>query len=184
MMTADPRQPLVALLHAYLHRYPQEQAEVQRCIDFVRHHPNCCDRQLWQPGHLTGSAWLVNTAGTHVLLTHHRKLDLWIQLGGHADGNPDLRAVALAEAYEESGLPQLEWVTTEVFDVAIHQVPTRGSDPAHEHFDLRFAIRAVGSETYAVGTESHDLAWVPIEHLADYTQEASMLRMARKWHCV
>lgn len=174
------RQPVLNLLAEYLTRHPAETEEVQRFIDFVRMHPGCFDRHPW-PGHVTGSAWLVDRAGTRVLLTHHRKLDLWIQLGGHCDGDPDVRAVALAEAREESGLPRLELVMPQVFDVAIHRVPARGGDPAHEHFDLRFAIRATDSEHYAVSDESHDLAWVPIGALADYTHEASMLRMAAKW---
>jgi len=53
-----------------------------------------------QSGHITASAWVVDRAGTMALLTHHRKLGRWLQLGGHADGDPDVRRVALREAME------------------------------------------------------------------------------------
>src|ERR1017187_5220435 len=75
-------------------------------IRFVEEHADCFSRKQLS-GHLTGSAWIVDAGRTRTLLTHHRKLDKWLQLGGHADGDPDLRAVALREAREESGLTKL-----------------------------------------------------------------------------
>jgi 8-oxo-dGTP pyrophosphatase MutT (NUDIX family) len=174
------RQALLRLLNDYRHRHPDEAWVVRRFRTFVESHPDCFERQL-AVGHVTGSAWLVNRAGTHVLLTHHRKLDRWIQLGGHADGNPDPLAVALEEAREESGLPAVAVVWEDVFDIAIHDIPAIGDEPAHQHYDVRYAVRATDSERYRVGNESHDLAWVEIERLGDYTREKSMLRLARKW---
>ncbi len=174
------RQSLLLLLEDYRIRHPDEFECVERFMRFVETHPACLERSL-SSGHVTASAWLVNQAGTHVLLTHHRKLDLWVQLGGHADGNPDLLAVALEEAREESGLDDLAPVREPIFDVAIHRVPARGAEPAHDHYDIRFALRTSGSEAYTVGRESHDLAWIDIRCLEDLTREGSMLKMARKW---
>ena len=68
-----------------------------------------------------------------------------------------------------------------VFDLDIHEIPARKQDPAHFHFDVRFALQVTGSEQFRVSPESLDLAWVPIAQLSDYTDEESMLRMARKW---
>ncbi len=174
------RRPLLRLLNDYRYRHPDEADVVQRFRTFVESHPDCFERRL-TVGHVTGSAWLVDRAGTHVLLTHHRKLDLWIQLGGHADGNPDPLAVALEEAREESGLGDLEPMGEDVFDLAIHDIPAIGDEPAHQHYDVRFALRVTGSECYTVSRESHDLAWVEIARLGDYTREDSMMRLARKW---
>lgn len=132
-------------------------------------------------GHFTASAWLVNVAGTHLLMTHHRKLDRWLQLGGHADGDRDLAAVALKEAEEESGLDGLV-VEAEIFDLDRHWIPERGEVPGHWHYDARYVVRTTGSEAFVVGDESHDLAWREIVPLRDDPAiDPSIARMARKW---
>lgn len=173
------RKPLIELLEAYAERHPEERATSERFVDFVRRHPRCFERDLWA-GHVTGSAWLLDGTGGRVLLTHHRKLGRWMQLGGHSDGVPDPLEVALQEAREESGLDVVP-VSTHVFDLDIHGIPARRQDPAHWHFDVRFALQVVGSETFRVSDESLDLAWVSIDQLETYTDEESVLRMARKW---
>ena len=132
-------------------------------------------------GHFTGSAWLVSVDGERVLLTHHRKLDRWLQLGGHADGDTDLARVALREAEEESGLRDLVGETS-VFDLDRHRIPARGDEAEHWHYDVRFVVRATRSEEFAVSDESHALAWRDIVAIADDTAaDPSLRRMARKW---
>ena len=174
------RNQLLKLLAAYSQSYPQETACVNRVIEFVKRYETCFQRSL-AVGHITGSAWIVNNAGTHTLLTHHKKLNKWLQPGVHADGESDVLQVAIREADEESGLTQLQVEDAKIFDVDIHQIPARGSEAQHLHYDIRFALRAHGSEKFVVSDESHDLAWVEIAQLADYSSEESMLRMARKW---
>lgn len=133
------------------------------------------------PGHFTGSAWLVSADGERVLLTHHRKLDRWLQLGGHADGDPDLARVALREAEEESGLRDLV-VEPAIFDLDRHLIRARGDEPAHWHYDVRYVVRATGSEDFAVSEESLDLAWWSIPEIArDPQADASLRRMAQRW---
>lgn len=173
------RQRVRELIDEYARRFWNERETVARFRDFLEANVRCFERDCWA-GHITGSAWLVNGAGTHVLLTHHRKLDRWLQLGGHSDGDVDPLAVAMREAREESGL-DVEPVWTRVFDLDVHEIPARGADPAHFHFDVRFALRATDSEVFAVSPESHDLAWVAIADIRAFTSEPSMLRMAAKW---
>ncbi|GIS73179.1 MAG: hypothetical protein CM1200mP10_27560 [Candidatus Neomarinimicrobiota bacterium] len=60
-------------------------------------------------GHFTGSAWIISPDKSYILMTHHKKLGKWIQLGGHADGESDLLKVALREATEESGINNLKF---------------------------------------------------------------------------
>ena len=172
------RQRLLDLIAEYAQRHPQEQEVVDRFVSFVRGHERCFERDCWA-GHITGSAWLVNEAQTHVLLTHHRKLGAWFQLGGHSDGEPNTLLAAQTEAEEESGLP-VRVIDDRVFDLDVHEIPSRKSDPAHFHYDVRFLFQAE-REDFAVSEESLDLAWVEIADLEAYTTEASMLRMTEKW---
>lgn len=132
-------------------------------------------------GHFTASAWLVDRTGARVLLTHHRKLDRWLQLGGHADGDRDLTRVALREAEEESGLPGLT-VDAQVFDLDRHRIPEHKDVPSHWHYDVRYVVHAGASEAFVVSDESHALAWKDIAALAaDDGADPSLRRMAQKW---
>ena len=132
-------------------------------------------------GHFTASAWLVDRTGERLLMTHHRKLGRWLQLGGHADGDRDLAAVALKEAEEESGLVDLT-VDPVMLDLDRHWIPERGEVPGHWHYDVRYVVRTRGSEAFVVGEESHDLAWREIAGLAqDAGTDPSILRMAAKF---
>lgn len=174
------QQQVLSLLNRYSEHEPENQHSKALLIDFARHYENCCERTL-TVGHFTGSCWLVSKDGQRVLLTHHKKLGRWLQLGGHADGNSNLAQVALREAEEESGLTDLS-VEPFIFDLERHAIPARGAEPEHYHYDVRFVVRAHGSEEYAVSDESHALAWRVISELVDDAEaEESIRRMARKW---
>ncbi|GLQ89619.1 NUDIX hydrolase [Dyella flagellata] len=166
-------------LRSYAQAFPGD-PHVQACLAFLEQAERPFDREH-ASGHFTGSAWLVSGDGERVLLTHHRKLQRWLQLGGHADGDSDLAAVALREAAEESGLQGLT-VEPGIFDVDRHWIPERKHEPGHWHYDVRYVVRAGECEGYLVSDESLALAWVPIRDLA-YAQDTdeSLRRMARKW---
>ena len=178
--TTPDQQHWIALLDAYAQAFPDEIDVVGVFRELASTDANAARRER-QAGHLTGSAWLVSADGERVLLTHHRKLDRWLQLGGHADGDADLARVALREAEEESGLADLE-VEPLVFDLDRHRIPARGDEPEHWHYDVRFVVRARGSEAFVVGEESHALAWRDVAEIArDDAADVSLRRMARKW---
>lgn len=149
--------------------------------NFVKSEPRCFERAL-EKGHITGSAWVVNAAGDEVLLTHHRKLDRWLQLGGHADGESDVLAVAMKEAEEESGLTDFSPLGSGIFDIDIHLIPERKGEPAHFHYDVRYVLRANGCLDFTVSEESHDLRWVKPDEVKTLTTESSMMRMVAKWN--
>ena len=121
----------------------------------------------------------MDTTGDRVLLAHHRKLGLWLQPGGHSDGDSDTLAVTLREAYEESGL-EVRALDESIFDLDVHPIPARGREPAHHHFDVRFLVRAE-DDRFRASAESYALAWVSAEGVAALTDRESVLRMARKW---
>jgi 8-oxo-dGTP pyrophosphatase MutT (NUDIX family) len=175
------RQPVLALLRAHA-AHPLDAHETAMTADtiaFVEAHADCLSRSC-VPGHLTGSAWIVSADRTRTLLTHHLKLDKWLQLGGHADGDGDLLAVALREAREESGLTRVRAGSSEIFDLDRHWIPPRKSDPGHYHYDLRFIIEVDSAEPLAISSESKDLAWVELDRVTALNPEESMARMVRK----
>ena len=174
------RQPLIALLRAYGESHPDEATCANAFLAFVEEHEACFERTLLV-GHVTGSAWVVNQAGTHVLMTHHRKLDRWLQLGGHADGDPDIQAVALREVREESGLSQVQAMAWTIFDLDIHTIPERKGIPEHLHYDVRFKIQATGDEPLVISEESKALAWVSLDEVPAKVDDASVVRMLEKW---
>jgi len=171
---------LFELLDRHESACPEAAATVALFREFGHGHPDAFERAC-VPGHYTGSAWLVSADGGRVLLTHHRKLDRWLQPGGHADGDTDLARVALREAEEETGLTGLE-LEPGIYDLDRHRIPARGADPEHWHYDVRFVVRALGSEQFTVSDESHALAWRPVADVADdASADESVRRMALKW---
>ena len=179
-MSQDPIATLEAAFTAHAAAWPEEAAEVRLFIDLLGEGVHAFLRERLE-GHFTASALLVSADGRRTLLTHHRKLDRWLQPGGHADGDTDLARVALTEATEESGLRGLR-VEGGIFDLDRHWIPERKGVPGHWHHDVRYVVRAGDDERYVVGEESNDLAWLDIDAVAaDASMDPSLRRMARKW---
>ena len=172
------RRPLLELLADYEARHPAESACAQRIRALVEGHADCFWRTCL-PGHITASTWILSPDRERFLLTHHRKLGRWLQLGGHADGDPDVRAVALREASEESGISDFEFVSEGALDVDVHTIPARKSEPEHEHHDIRFLLVAK-SDRVVCSDESLDLRWFACASPGEVLDEDSTLRLARK----
>ncbi len=151
----------------------------KRLEQFVQDHAECFARTLAM-GHVTGSAWILDQRHEKTLLTHHRKLNKWLQPGGHADGDHMVSRVAMREAREETGLKELYLVSDDIFDIDIHLIPARQDEAEHYHYDCRFLIRCGSDETFSVSDESHDLAWISLAEIRNVTNEESILRMVDK----
>ena len=172
------RRKLLDSLEIYSSLYEEEADLIKRFNVFLEENVNCFDRQN-SVGHVTGSAWLLCPDYQHVLLTHHKKLNRWLQLGGHSDGEPDTLSVAIREAREESGLA-VKALENSIFDIDVHTIPQRKNEPKHLHFDVRFLLQAL-EKNFVVSAESNDLQWVKIADIPKYTDEESILRMRDKW---
>ena len=178
------KKELLQALEAYQTDYKTEQSFVPRFLSLLRNFENCYRRSL-VTGHMTASAWIVDKRGEQVLLVHHKKLDRWLQPGGHADGDENILNVARKEAEEETGLSSLQLHSSEIFDIDIHLIPERGEIQTHNHYDIRFLFTADISEKYIVSEESHDLSWVKIDHFAQQSMdEESLHRMTLKTNSI
>ncbi|HIY71808.1 MAG TPA: NUDIX hydrolase [Candidatus Luteimonas excrementigallinarum] len=178
------RADFVAALAAYRQQWPDEATCVDLFTTLAREPGDPYVRERLE-GHFTASSWLVSADGASTLLTHHRKLGIWVQPGGHADGDRNLARVALREAEEESGLTGLalgEGIWSGIFDLDRHWIPEHKGVPAHWHYDVRYVVQAGANEAFVVSEESHALAWRDITAVAaDPAMDASLRRMARKW---
>lgn len=178
------RRHLNELLQRYAAHFPGEREVVQRFVAFVASHDDCLLRSC-VPGHVTASAWILDADGGRALLTHHRKLDRWLQLGGHVDGEPRIERAALREAQEESGMLAFRfvpWSGDELvpLDLDVHPIPARKQEPEHLHWDLRFLLQAAPGQQLVLSDESNDLRWFDDDELALATDEESVVRLARK----
>ena len=172
------RRKLLEGLRVYQQANPEELELVDRFDSFINENVDCFDRSNLE-GHVTGSAWLVSPDGRQVLLTHHKKLGRWLQLGGHSDGEPNTLLVSQREAEEESGL-KVQPLDESIFDIDIHEIPARADEPTHLHFDVRFLFRARDLK-FVVSSESHDLRWVDLLNIEQFSNEWSVVRMRDKY---
>lgn len=178
------RHELRQLLRRYGERWPEEAALVARFQGFVAGHADCLLRSC-VPGHITASAWILSPDGEAALLTHHKKLGKWLQLGGHVDGEARVDEACLREAQEESGMQRFTFVSWagEVLvplDLDVHAIPARKQDPEHLHWDVRFLLQAAPGQDLVISDESNQLEWVPTANLEEFTTEESVLRLHRK----
>jgi 8-oxo-dGTP pyrophosphatase MutT (NUDIX family) len=146
-----------------------------RILAFVDAHDDALHRSC-APGHLTGSAMVVDGRRTRALLLHHRKLGRWLQPGGHADGDGDLARVALREATEETGIDGLVLASPLPVDLDVHEVRPPG-EAAHLHLDVRYLVIAPDGAEAIGNHESTALRWVPLVDLLD-ADEDGMRRLA------
>jgi 8-oxo-dGTP pyrophosphatase MutT (NUDIX family) len=172
-------------------RHQPTDAEEAKDLDtirrFVEENPEPFDRGILK-GHLTASAVIVDAAGDRVLLLHHRKLDRWLQPGGHGDpGEMTGEQVALREALEETGIEGLTLhpLAARPLDVDVHDIPARGAEPAHEHLDLRYLVLAPpGADPRRAEAESSDLRWFRWDELSELGLDSGLQRLlgkAKQW---
>jgi 8-oxo-dGTP pyrophosphatase MutT (NUDIX family) len=161
----------------------QEATDLARILDFIARHDDPFDRRIGE-GHLTGSALVVSADGRHVVLLYHRKLDLWLQPGGHAEpGERAGDAVALREALEETGIAGLALHPTapRPLDIDVHDIPARPGEPAHEHLDLRYLVVAPAGAVLAPPEgESQRIRWFPWEELGALDLDPGLVRALAK----
>jgi len=174
----DTRQELIKALTTYPSAFQSERGFIPQFLSLLQ--SKRCFERTHLPGHLTGSAWIIDESKEHVLLTHHAKLSAWLQPGGHADGDENILQVAIREAEEETGVKNFSLLQETIFDIDIHPIPQRKDFSAHDHYDIRFLLQADKNEKLIITEESHDLAWIRLDELHKWNDSPSLLRMAEK----
>ncbi|MFP5245799.1 MAG: NUDIX hydrolase, partial [Thermoanaerobaculia bacterium] len=132
------------------------------------------------PGHFTASCYILDDGG-RLLLHHHRRLDRWLQMGGHVEGEESPEVAALREGSEESGLQDLAPAASGIFDLDIHLIPAGKGEPAHEHFDVRYVARTASPDAVRLDrAESNELAWVTLDTASELMPGVESQRVLRK----
>ena len=154
--------PDLAYARDILERYgppdPEQAAMRARILVFLDDHAADAHLRTCLEGHLTASALLVDRTGERALLTFHRKLGKWLQLGGHCDGDANLMGVAWRETVEESGIVPAS-ITAVPVDVDVHAIPARPGEPEHLHLDTRYIVYAASGARERISAESIELGW-------------------------
>ncbi len=173
------RQRLISLIEEYA---PFDEAEAQYQISILNLLRTCAtplDRQNYEPGHITASAWIVAEATNQVGLIYHHRLACWLQPGGHVDpGETEILAVALREVQEEMGIAP-DPLRTVLFDIDVHPIPATDVHPSHFHFDIRFLCR-VDLQPITPASDAEQGRWFSVAEVRQLAIDPGMRRMMEK----
>ncbi len=176
----NPQMKLFKQLTNYSSQFIEEGIYKQQMLSFLTTAKEPFSRSN-QDGHFTASAFLLNSQGDKFFLLHHAKLQKWMQPGGHCDGDSDVLRVAIKEASEESGINNIKFVSSEIFDIDIHRIPSSHGQETHLHYDVRFLLQTVDSEALLPNHESTDMIWADKSVAQKLALEHSTERMIEKW---
>ncbi len=173
MMNKDS---LLLLVRDYVTLFPEDEPETAAFNKYLLRNT---DEGLYSrknfDGHITTSAFIIDIASREMLLLRHKSLNRWLQPGGHTEGDISLRASALREAVEETGIPEEQLTLRSVhpnqdipFDIDSHYIPAnpRKDEDGHYHHDIRYVFEYTGNRSNSFNTEeATGMQWVTFDSL-------------------
>ena len=167
-------------IRAFVPGCAQEEADRALMLERLASGPDVFDRS--SPAHFTCSAWTVDPAGEQTVLCYHRIYDSWSWVGGHADGERDLVAVARRELAEETGVAQARLVPVgEGTFLSLEALPVAGHVrrgtwvSSHAHLNVTYLFVADPSEPLRMQPdENAGVRWVPLDDVIALSSEPWM----------
>src|SRR4051794_7298998 len=173
------RERLLDELRVYGPADGTEAGNVEAVVNLLTTSDDPFSRGHFEPGHVTASCYIVDPGG-RLLLHHHRRLNRWLQMGGHVEADESTPDAALREGREESGLADL-MLDASILDVDVHAIPASKGDPLHHHFDVRYIARTEAPESVSMRPdESNDLAWLTLARANELMDAPESARVIRK----
>ena len=169
------RQELLNQIEHYTPFNEQEETDKQLILNWIRNNTNAFSREN-TVAHMTASAWVVNPDKSKVLMVSHNIYNSWSWLGGHADGETDLLAVALREVKEEAGISHVSPVSEEIFSLESLTVDGHVKKgkyvSSHLHLNVTYLLEADSEEAVSIkADENSGVAWFsPEEALKKSTE--------------
>jgi len=157
-----------------------EKTHINFVLNFIKNHKSNIGREN-NYGHLTASAWIINKDKTKVLLIEHKKLNRWLQPGGHVENSDNsLFDAAYREAKEETNLKSITPLSKDVFDIDVHLIPGRKKEKEHYHLDVRYCFFANEKEILKLSSEVKNVKWFLLSEFTKIENESSITRMIKK----
>lgn len=166
-------------IKAYKPWNEQESVDQQVMLSMLEQQDNVLFRDNLL-AHFSASAWVVNKKHDKVLMIYHNIYHSWSWTGGHADGEEDLRAVALREITEETGIQNLKVIGDDIFSletITVDGHEKRGKYvPSHLHLNVTYLIEADDTEELKVKPdENSGVKWFPMSEVLKAVSEPWMI---------
>lgn len=166
---------LIQQIESFTPTTEQEAVDKEVMLRYISDHPDCLERTNLT-GHFTASAWTVNKERTKMLMIYHKLYDSWSWIGGHADGEEDLCAVAMRELQEETGIANARLVSRDIFSLEVLVVNGHEKKgkyvPGHLHLNVTFLVEAEEEETLIVNeAETRGVSWFSFEDALKASKE-------------
>ena len=169
------RKELISKIKKYQPFNEQEEMDKALILNWIETQENAFSREN-TVAHMTASAWVVNKERNKVLMVYHNIYNSWSWLGGHADGETDLLAVAVREVKEEAGITNVRPVSDEIFSLESLTVDGHVKKgryvSSHLHLNVTYLLEADSEEAVSVkADENSGVAWfTPGEALKKSTE--------------